>query len=343
MADSIFSAPLAARLSTGPTCGRLRFSRSDDAPMPFTSPTVVPVHFDFVDLRLFVNVAETSNLTTGASASALSLAAASTRIKNLEQALGTQLLYRTKRGVSLTPAGEELLQYARLLLSQVQRLGQDMQKFSQGAKGHVRIFANTTAVAEFLPRALGRFLANHPGVDVDLREHSSGEIVRAVIEDKADIGIVAGHVSTEGLETLPYFRDRMMLVVPAEHALAARREVSFEEALPYEFVGMNAGGAMHSFIAGIAREHGWRLRLRIHVGNYDAMCRLIESGVGIGVVAESAARRHARITDIRVLKLVDDWAMQPLKICVRSIGSMPALARELVEVLVEQARAGDVT
>lgn len=308
--------------------------------MPASSPTVLPVHFDFVDLRLFVNVAESSSLTTGASSSALSLAAASTRIKNLEQALGTQLLYRTKRGVSLTPAGETLLQYARLLLSQAQRLGADLQKFSKGAKGHVRIFANTTAVAEFLPQALGDFLADHPGVDIDLREYPSAEIVRAILEDKAEVGIVAGHVSTAGLQTLPYFRDRMMLAVPPAHPLAARRQVSFAEALPYEFVGMSAGGAMHSFIAGIAREHGWSLRLRIQVGNYDAMCRLIECGVGVGVVAESAARRHARTTDIRVLRLVDDWSVQPLKICVRSLDALPGLARELVQVLVEQARAG---
>lgn len=311
--------------------------------MPSSSPTLLPVHFDFVDLRLFVNVAESSSLTTGASSSALSLAAASTRIKNLEHALGTQLLYRTKRGVSLTPAGDTLLQYARLLLSQAQRLGADLQKFSKGAKGHVRIFANTTAVAEFLPQALGDFLADHPGVDIDLREYPSAEIVRAVFEEKTEIGIVAGHVSTAGLETLPYFRDRMMLVVPPAHPLATRRQVSFAEALPYEFVGMSAGGAMHSFIAGIAREHGWNLRLRIHVGNYDAMCRLIECGVGIGVVAESAARRHAATTDIRVLRLADEWSVQPLKICVRSLDALPGLARELVQVLVEQARVGTET
>lgn len=307
--------------------------------MPSSTPTVLPVHFDFVDLRLFVNVAESSSLTTGASSSALSLAAASTRIKNLEQALGTQLLYRTKRGVSLTPAGETLLQYARLMLSQVQRLGADLQKFSKGAKGHVRIFANTTAVAEFLPQALGDFLADHPAVDIDLREYPSADIVRAVLEGKTEVGIVAGHVSTAGLQTLPYFRDCMMLVVPPGHALAARRQVSFAEALPYEFVGMSAGGAMHSFIAGVAREHGWRLRLRIHVGNYDAMCRLIACGVGIGVVAESAARRHARTMDIRVLRLEDAWSEQPLKICVRSLEALPGLARALVQVLVQQAGA----
>jgi DNA-binding transcriptional LysR family regulator len=302
-----------------------------------SSPTILPVHFDFVDLRLFVNVADSSSLTTGAVSSALSLAAASTRIKNLEQALGAQLLYRTKRGVTLTPAGDTVLHYARLTLSQAQRLGADLQKFSKGAKGHVRIFANTSAVAECLPRVLGEYLADHPAVNIDLREYPSTDIVRAVQEGKTDIGIVAGYVGTAGLETLPYYQDRIVLVAPKTHPLAGRKQISFAEALAYDFVGLSAGGAMHSFIGGIAREHGWSMRLRIHVGNYDAMCRLVECRVGIGVATEAAAQRHARTTNIRVLQLVDGWAVQPLKICMRSLDSLSSLARELVQVLVEHA------
>ena len=307
--------------------------------MPSPGPITAPVYFDFVDLRLFVNVAQSASLTNGASSSALSLAAASTRIKNLESALGAQLLYRTKRGVSLTPAGDTLLQHARLILSQVQHLGAELQQFSKGVKGHVRIFANTTAVAEFLPQALGAFLAEHPAVDIDLREFSSSEIVQAVHEGKTDIGIVAGHVSTTGLQTLPYYDDRLMLAVPRGHPLADRGRVAFTEALPYDFIGLGPGSAMHSFISRIARDRGWNLRLRIHVGNYDAMCRMIESGVGIGLVAESSASRHARTSSISVLGLVDDWSLQPLKICVRELDSLPGLARELVHRLVEQARA----
>ena len=299
--------------------------------------SATPVHFDFVDLRLFVNVAESSSLTNGARSSALSLAAASTRIKNLESALGAQLLYRTKRGVSVTPAGDALLHHARLMLSQVQHLGVELQEYAKGVKGHVRIFANTTAVSEFLPSALGAFLANHPPVSIDLREYSSLDIVRGVHEGKADIGIVAGHVSTAGLETLPYFEDHLLLAVSRSHPLAHRRRVRFADAIPYDFVGLGPASAMHSFISRIAGEQGWELKIRIHVGSYDAMCRMIESGVGIGLLAESAARRHARTTDIRVLKLADEWSIQPLKICVRDLRSMPALARRLVEFLVESA------
>ena len=296
-----------------------------------------PVHFDFVDLRLYLNVAESGSLTAGARDSALSLAAASTRIKNLEGALGAPLLYRTKRGVSVTPAGDTLLHHARLVLSQVQHLGADLREYAQGVKGHVRIHANTTAVSEFLPGALAEFLAERPPVNIDLREYPSAEVVRAVHEGRTDIGIVAGHVSTAGLETLPYFEDRLMLAVPTGHPLAARACVAFNEAVPYDFVGLGPDSAMHAFISRIATDAGWDLKVRIHVGSYDAMCRMIESKVGIGLVAESAARRHARHTDICVLRLSDAWSVQPMKICVRDRQALPGLAQDLVSFLVESA------
>ncbi len=303
-------------------------------------PLSPSVPFDFVDLRLFANVADSASLTRAASASALSLPAASARIKNLEAALGVQLLYRTKRGVSLTPAGDGFLHHARLMLSQVQHLGADLQQYGQGVRGHVRICANTTATAEFLPSTLGAFLADHALVSVDLRELSSVDVVRAVHEGKTDIGIVAGHVSTSGLETRPYFSDRLMLAVPAGHPLAGRRAVAFRDAVSFEFVGLGAGSAMQNFINRIGRAQGWELRTRIHVGSYDAMCRMIEAGVGIGLVAESSARRHARAGMVEVLGLEDDWAIQPLTVCMREFDALTGLARELVLRLVEAARAG---
>ena len=300
-------------------------------------PLALPVHFDFVDLRLFINVAELNNLTQGARASALSLAAASTRIKNLEAALGAQLLYRTQRGVSVTPAGDTLLHHARLVLSQVQHLGADLREFSKGVKGHVRVFANTTAVSEFLPGVLAAFLAEHPPVNIDLRELGSPDIVKAVIEGRTDLGIVAGHVGTAGLQTLPFFEDRLLLAVPLGHPLAASRHLAFADAVAHDFIGLGPDSAMQAFIGGIAAQQGWTPNVRIHVGNYDAMCRMIDAGVGIGLLAESAARRHARTTRISLIELDDAWSIQPLKICVRDLPSLPGLARDLVAFLVASA------
>ena len=128
------------------------------------------IHFDLVDIRLFVNIADANSLTRGAERSHLSLPSASTRIKNLEDSLGTKLLYRTSQGVTLTPPGQAFLHHARLVLQQLEHLRADLQEYVQGVKGHLRIFANTTAITEFLPAVLPAFLAEYPDVSVDLKE-----------------------------------------------------------------------------------------------------------------------------------------------------------------------------
>jgi DNA-binding transcriptional LysR family regulator len=297
------------------------------------------LHFDLVDLRLFVNVADSDSLTRGAERSHLSLPAASVRIKNLEEGIGTKLLYRSSQGVTLTPPGQALAHHARQVLHQLEHLRGDLQEYAQGVKGHLRVFASTTAITEFLPDVLRRYLAAHPDVNIDLREKLSNDIVRAVIEGQTDIGIVSGDVRTEGLEVLPYRDDRLVLAVPAVHELAAIDAVPFERTLAYDHVGMQEASAIHAFLHTQAEQLKRTLKLRIQVGNFEALCRMVEAGIGVGMLPESAARRHRQTMDIRIVALADDWALRRLHVCMRSLDQLPAFARELVDLLRADATA----
>ena len=296
-------------------------------------------HFDFADLRLFICTAQENSLTRGAERVHMSLPAASTRIKNLEELIGTKLLYRASNGVSLTPPGQVMLQHALDVQRQMERLCSDLQEYARGLKGHVRLFANTTAITEFLPSVLSRFLTSHRDVNIDLRERLSPTIVRAVIDGTADVGIVAGNVRTEGLEVLPYREDRLILVCAPGHALGQKHEVGFEETLDFDHVCLPEASAIHSFLLEAADRLNRRLKQRIQVGNFDAMCRLVQANVGIGIMPESAARRLARTGDIRLVRLTDKWALRDLKICLRSLDLLPSFARDLVALIVEDARA----
>ncbi|MEG1455596.1 MAG: LysR substrate-binding domain-containing protein, partial [Comamonas sp.] len=257
------------------------------------------------------------------------------RIKNLEESMGVKLLYRTSQGVTLTLPGQAFVQHARTVLGQIEHLRGDMQEYARGIKGHVRVFANTTALGEFLPPVLRAYLRKHPDVDIDLRERLSNDIIRAVGEGQTDIGIVAGQVRTESLVSMPYRRDRLVLVVYADHALARRKAVAFGDTLEYDYIGLHESSAIHAFL----RQHSDLLhrpiKQRIQVGNFEAACRMIEAGVGIGILPESAARRHARSMDIRIISISDEWSNREMQIVVRNLESLPSFARELVELLVE--------
>jgi DNA-binding transcriptional LysR family regulator len=299
------------------------------------------MHFDLVDLRLMVRVAEANSLTRGAESSHISLPSASTRIKNLEESIGTKLLNRTSQGVTLTPPGQAFVHHARLVLGQIESLRGDMQEYAKGVKGHLRVFANTTALGEFLPPVLRAYLLSHPDVNIDLKERLSHDIVRAVTEGQIDIGIVAGHVRTENLEVLPYRQDRLALVVPVGHALAATESIDFEQSLDFDHIGLHESSAIHAFLRQVCDGLHRRLPLRIQVGNFEAACRMIEANVGVGILPESAARRHAQTMAIRIVALKDEWSLRALLICMRKLDALPGFARDLVDLLVADAREAD--
>lgn len=298
----------------------------------------LPVRFDLVDLRLFLHVAEAGSITAGAERAGLALASASARVRGMEEALGAALLERGRRGVGLTPAGHSVAHHARAVLAQVERMRGDLAEHARGLRGRVRLLSNTAALSEALPDALAPWLAANPGVDLDLQERPSGEVVRAVREGAADAGIAADWLDLSGLQTFAFRDDRLVLVVARGHALAGRRRVAFRDVLDEGFVGLSEGSALQRHLGWQAAQAGRALKLRVRVQGVDAVCRLVGCGVGAGVVPETAARRCRRVAGIAAVRLTDPWTLRRLTLCVRRLDALPVHARRLVEHLAAGGR-----
>jgi len=288
------------------------------------------MRFDLVDLALFRHVVEAGSITHGAERAHLALAAASTRIRNMEEALGAALLVRSRQGVTPTQAGRTLLQHARSILRQSERLREDMGAYAGGLAGQIRVLSNTNA-QEFLPEALSSFLATHPHVSIDLEERLSDEVVGLIAEGVGDLGIVAATVDVSTLETYPFRKDRFVLVVARDHKLGKRTKIPFAQVLDHEFVGLDRASALQRFLADKAARIGQPLRLRVQLRSFDAVCRLVECNVGIGIVPETTARRVGSTMAITAVALSDAWAERDLTICVRDFSELPPYARQLVE------------
>lgn len=233
-----------------------------------------------------------------------------------------------------------MLRHARATLASMQRLTDDLGEFANGLRGTVRLLTNTNALTEFLPGPIARFLAQHRNVSVELEEMLSHEIVAALVEGVADIGIVAAREDIGGLQRFPFATDRLCAVVPASQPeFANARDVSFASLLDYDFVGYAAGAAIQTYLEAHARELHRRLRPRIHLRSFDAICRLVENGVGVSVVPESAARRCRRTMSIKTLALRENWALREMRVCVADVDALPMYARQLLGHLVESGRA----
>jgi len=286
---------------------------------------------DPVSLRLFVAVMEEGTIAAAAVREHLAPAAVSKRISELEGALDTVLFQRSNKGTQATPAAHALLGLARGVLNGLDDIAEQMAGYASGLRGHVRVFANISAITQFLPDDLRTFMAEAPLVQVHLQERISTAIARAVADSTADIGILnAGHYGDE-FTVLPYREDELVLIVPRGHALARRRKVSFREALTHDFVGAHPGSAINNQLHKAAGELGVPLRLRIQVSGYDAMSLMVAAGMGIGVLPRQSARLYLGSLGMVAVALDEPWVRRQLVICVRSLGALSPAGRMLVK------------
>ena len=291
---------------------------------------------DLVSLALFLRAIETSSLSKAAEQSHLALAAASRRIALLEHRYRVPLFYRSSKGVTPTPAGSALAKHARRMIEEADRLGAAMTDYAKGVKGHLRIQANTSAITQYLPRDLANFAAQYPDVKLELEESRSVDIVQALREGRAEIGIVMDGVEREGLASFPYRKDRLVAVVPRGHELRARK-APFAQLLKYDLVGLDGSAAMMRLLATAATTAEQPLRLRIQVKSFEAVCKLVQAGMGIGVLPEVAARDFAANLGLRLVSFTDDWADRTMYVCVRDYDHLPVLPRKLVDLLIASA------
>ncbi|MGQ7261885.1 LysR family transcriptional regulator [Vreelandella sp. V005] len=291
--------------------------------------------FDFVTLKLFISVADEGRLTAAAEREHLALAAVSKRISDLEALVGTTLLYRRPRGVELTPAGQAFLHHARRILDNIERLHAELSEYGEGVRGHVRIHSNTSAIIAFLPQDLSAFSRLYPEIKIDLQERVSSEIIAAVRDGLTDIGIFAGHVPAPDLQQLSYRHDRLVLMTPIDHPLAKRESIAFNEALAFDFIGLQQDASLQSLLNEQANLAGKALRMRIQVRSFDAICRMIHHGMGVGVLPEQTIYRDLGDLQLKSIPLSDPWAQRELVIGMRRYASLHVTARHLVDHLTQ--------
>jgi DNA-binding transcriptional LysR family regulator len=276
------------------------------------------LRFDLRDLELFVAVADAGTIARAAERSHTVASAVSKRISDLEDNLGCALLLRGAKGVELTPAGHALLARARVLLHQAAQLDEEMRHQASGVRGYVRMFANISAIVEFLPNALASFADRHPDIHIHLEEHISSAIAAAVADNSADLGIVSELPVIDGLSNVAFRNDDLVVVMKPDHALAQRESIAFADLLNESFVGLHAGSALHRLVTRAAVEANRTLNLRVHVTSFDAACSMVAAGLGVSIVPRAATTAYIRSLSLASAPLSDPWAQRQLFLCVRT-------------------------
>lgn len=301
--------------------------------------TINLTRFDLTTLRLFLLVVDGGSLTAGAASFGISVAAASKRVAELESHVGQSLLERSKRGITPTAAGRTLQRHAIELVGRLEKLAVAMEDHQRGAGGHLRLWANTSAFGGFLPSLLAVYVKAYPDVVIDLEDVLSEDAARAVSIGSAELAIIGENTLTDGLQSIVCHTDDLMLLVPATHALARRKRVALAQALEHNLVALGHATSLTRHIAAAADAAGCRMRIRVQVRSFDAMSRMVASGLGVAILPRAGAAPHAMAMGLRLLPLEGPWVQRRLLLAMRDRQQLSGPARAFVDLAERRAGA----
>lgn len=288
---------------------------------------------DFTTLRLFVAVCQENSIARAAEREFIAPSAVSRRLAEMEALVGLPLMRRHARGVTVTPAGQTVLQHAQRIIGNVEAMGAELSRLYSGVQGHVRVVANLSAIVQFLPEDIAAFQRLFPDVDIDIEEQHSPDVLRCVRERSADFGICNRIAGTQALQLTPYRRDRLAVMLPSGHPRAGQRQFHFEELVGETFVGLRENSALTQLLAAHAEGMETRLAVKIRVASLDALCRMAHAGLGIAIMPQQVAELYVQALDVVVRPLADPWAQREISIVSVPEAPLSASASALVRFL----------
>ncbi len=285
-------------------------------------------------MRLFASVIEHGNIAQAARASNIAASAISKRISDMEDRVGAPLIQRLRDGVEPTDAGRALYRHIKGLGRAMDLLKAELSEFSEGARGEIRIWANPSAVTQFLPEDIKAYLDEYPAVRIELREDTSGQIVEAIRDGRADLGLFSEYwEAIEGIETRVYRRDTLMVIAPLGHPLAGRERVSLAETIEFDHIGLQGGSSLQDRVLKAARGADTEIRLRIQVLSFDGVRRMVEAGLGVAILPQGAVQPYVEGGAFAAVHLDEAWATRNLLLGYRDYAALSIVARQMIEML----------
>jgi len=277
------------------------------------SVTVKP-RIDLYNIRLFIAVAQEGSIARAAEREHLAASALSRRLADLEHSLGVTLLVRSTRGIELTDAGKFVYERGTRLEDDLRSLANEACEIDGSVGGTVRLYANASAIVGYLPERLRQFKLEYPAVEISLHEDLSDEVIRACMDDRADVGIAVATDSAAGLDSWHFASDPLVVLMPSGHALASRNQIKFEDAARYGLVGIQPGGSLDRLL----RERAYKARIdlkhSVTVNSFDAVCRMLEAGLGVAIVPKGAGAAYAGTEGFERRRLDEDWVERELRV-----------------------------
>lgn len=251
-------------------------------------------------LRCFLAVADHRHFTRAARELGLAQPSVSAQVRRLEAELSSELFHRMKGNLTLTPAGEALLPFARRILADVDAATSELSEVGGMARGRLAIGATPSLAAALVPPVLSRFHASYPGIELTLREAGSMDLVAALGEGAVDIALVILPVRHDVLETHALLREELVVAVAPTHPLARRRTVAMTDLRDVPLVMFREGYDLRSATEAACRAAGFAPIFAVEGGEMDGVLRLTAAGLGAAIVPSLVVEPDGPLRAVRI-------------------------------------------
>lgn len=249
---------------------------------------------DMDQIKIFCDLAETRSFSKAASRNLISQSAVSQQIKNIEQQFKLQLIDRTCRPLALTQAGEIFHQGCKDIYSRYEEFRNRLADFTHQITGSVTIAGIPSIVLYLLQPYVRYYLQQHPNVRLYVEAMRANQAVETVLADRADIGMVACPKPDRRLAILPFYRERLILVMHPRHPLAAKKKVPITALQLQPFIHFEKDQSTRKLIDKILKDYGVTIKPIMELDSIETMKRGIEANVGLSVLPEIAVSQELK-------------------------------------------------
>ena len=247
-------------------------------------------------LEILIALVESGSFTRASGKLFLSQPSLSKQIQNLETAVGTKLLKRGSAGISLTPEGQILYDYARRIVRLREDAKERIGRLKEQESGHIYVCASTIPASYILPRLLGLLKQTYPETQVHIQTHDSEKTLQIILDGQAELGFIGKEPTNKKLVTERLWKDRLILAVPVNHPLAKQGTTTVKELTSIPFVIREHGSATRDIV-----EENLQRHLNINLSHFNVVCEMgsseavkeaIMAGMGVSILSIFAIERE---------------------------------------------------
>ncbi|MCI0414259.1 LysR family transcriptional regulator [bacterium] len=260
---------------------------------------------DLHQLSLFLAVAESGSISAAARLRNISQPVLSLHVQNLEEYFGVPLLDRIGRGVELTEAGNLLVQKIRAVLGSVMEMKEAIEEWKDLGRGFLKIGGSTTPGAYLLPKILGQFKKEFPGIELDLLIGNTAQVEQWVSENALSLGVIGKKTTLPALEAVPFVKDELVVITPANHVFSKKKSIRAKDLAGYPFIIREEGSNTRQTYEDVLKRKGIKLNIALELGSTEAIKQAVSAGLGISIVSPLCIQSERKHKDLHVLRVHD--------------------------------------